>query len=80
MMFDKIIGFSTLLKVSLLLIAGIFLIFEPRKKSLRPLGFLLFSVGSSFLIEDVESLNIISSNKIFSLNFDYIDASIVKNC
>lgn len=62
-MISDLIGVFSLLKVILLAILGVVFITETRKKSLRPLGFLLFAIGSSFLIDNVYIRNVIKKAK-----------------
>ncbi|NEN92172.1 MAG: hypothetical protein F6K48_26020 [Okeania sp. SIO3H1] len=82
-MVDELISGFNLLKVFLLVIVGVVFVTENRKKSLRPLGFLLFAIGNNFLIENVYIKSVVDSadackTAFKSVNSDLLELILVK--
>lgn len=76
-MINTLAGLLSLLKIILLLSLGVLFVSEPIKKSLRPLGFLLFSVANSFLLDDLYIKSIIDSAKIPDKFLGFFDLTLI---
>ncbi|GGA53383.1 hypothetical protein CYANOKiyG1_73430 [Okeania sp. KiyG1] len=63
-MFSELTGAVDFLKVCLLIILGVTFITESKRKSLNPLGFLLFAIGSDNLIKNVYIRELVTSTNI----------------
>ncbi|NES05184.1 MAG: hypothetical protein F6K22_21600 [Okeania sp. SIO2F4] len=72
-MLSELTGVLDLLKILLLVILGVIFITEPNRKSLNPLGFLLFAIGSNFLIKNVYVRKIVDSTSIYSTYLTSVD-------
>ncbi|NET30309.1 hypothetical protein [Okeania sp. SIO1I7] len=75
-MVNELISGFNLLKVFLLVIVGVVFVTENRKKSLRPLGFLLFAIGNNFLIESVYIGSVIESVNTCETAFKSADSNL----
>lgn len=67
-----------LIKITLLFVLGIILITEPVKKSLVPLGWLIFAIATNLLVDETGFSNPSSHSSIVNYFSDFVDISITK--